>query len=232
MMSINGYIWNQYLPHQYIWDRTCGYHAVKNTINIINMINDFYIKNKTNNDNNYFNQLLCHYNKSDFNNKQQLELARNYYVYLNNGAIATNVNNLLNIKNNILTDNKIYFWNFYEDRVRIKSLINNKVNGVFGFIVPFIDSIFKHWYGVVIDIKNNIINLHLLDSFGIINKNTSELNEILQELNIDIKWNNYYNQYMSYLYKVYQVILFVVVYFVIIYGVLFLYDNLRKSKLS
>jgi len=230
MTQFNGYIWNSYLPQQYLWDSTCGYHAIKNTINLTSILNKLYI-DKPNYDYS-FNDLLFFYNSNSNNDKKLLELSRNYYIYLNNGVKYASIDNLSLVKDTVNKDNKLYFWDKYEDKQKIKLLINNNVEGIFGFIVYHNDLLVNHWYGIIVDINNNNKNIHLLDSYGIIHQQKKQFNEIMNELNIVIIWKNKYSQSMSYLYKLYQACLFVFVYFIIIYAIIYLIDSYRKSKIN
>ena len=227
---MNGYIWNKYLPQQYIWDSTCGYHAIKNTINFTSMLNDFYTKNRSNYHS--FNDLLSYYNSNDNNNENVLALARDYYLSLNNGIKYASLDNLINVKNNVNKDNKLYFWDVYDDKVKIKSLINNNVNGVFGFIIYHSELLVNHWYGVVIDINNDKKNIHLLDSYGIIYPKKTQFDEILNDLNINVNWLNKYSQTMSYVYKFEQAVYFILYYFIVIYAVLYIINKCNLFKLS
>jgi hypothetical protein len=110
----------------------------------------------------------------------------------------------------------------YEDKIKIKSLINNKINGTFGIIIYHKEWWVKHWYGLIVDIFNNNIYIHLLDSFNIIFPYKNELNIVLKEINLSVNWYNNYNRLMIYGHKTYQSCLFIIVYFVIIYGLLYI----------
>ena len=226
MTEFNGYIWNAYLPQQYLWDGTCGYHAIKNTINLTYVLNKYHIDYPNNNY--QFNDLLLYNNTNHLTNININELSRNYYIYLNNGIKYASEDDLINIKNKINKNNKIYFWNKYEDKMKIKSLIENNIDGIFGIIIHHNDILFKHWYGIVIDINNNNKKLHLLDSYGVIHQTKKQFIDVLTDLNITIQWKNYYNQNISYIYKIYQSLLFIIVYFIIIYGIIYYFDKCKK----
>jgi hypothetical protein len=215
-MISEGYIWNNYLPSQYLWDGTCGYHAINNTMNILHIINKHHLLSKTNNN---FNQLLTEYKQNNIN--FITHHLRNYFIYLNSGKKSTTIRDLKNINHIFNGYNKLYFWNLYEDKIKIKSLIDNKINGTFGIIIYHKEWWVKHWYGLIVDIVNQNIYIHLLDSFNIIFPYKNELNNILKEINLSVNWHNNYNRLMIYGYKTYQSCLFIIVYFIIIYGLLY-----------
>jgi len=211
-MTSYGYIWNNYLPSQYLWDGTCGYHAINNTLNILYLLNKYHLSSSDYD----MNILLLEYNQYNYcYNNHHL---RNYFIHINSGKKSTNVSDLKKINKTFDNNNKLYFWNDYDDKIKIKSLINYKINGTFGIIIYHQEWWVKHWYGLVIDIVNNNINVHLLDSFNIIFPWKKQLNDILKEINLSIQWTNKYERSMVYCYKIYQSILFIVVYFIIIYG--------------
>lgn len=217
-MLANGYILNNYLPQQYLWDGTCGYHAINNTLNVINSLNKYYIilQNQQINFNSFINSNIF----SEIDDTEVNESIRNYYIYLNDGLKRTHLNDLYNLNEKIDKGNKLYFWNLYNDKVKIKSLINNNIPGIFGIIIFHKEWWVKHWYGIVIDINNGQKNIYIVDNFSIIWTDTLFLKQILNELDLDVKWNGKFNKIMIYSYKLYQVILFVFIYFVFIYGIL------------
>jgi hypothetical protein len=211
----NGYIWNNYLPQQYLWDGTCGYHAITNTLNILHLLND----NKANE----FNELIKKYkcqNDNDLGNQ-----IRNLFIGLNDGKKDTKLIDLKNINNFYDSDNKIYYWDNYQDKIKIKSLIDNKINGTFGIIIYHQQWWIKHWYGLVINIYSDNIDVHLLDSFSNIWADKYELNNILEEMKLNVNWYNKYDVVLIYGYKLYQVIMFFVVFFVFFYGLIQMIDN-------
>lgn len=220
-MTSIGYIWNNYLPAQYLWDGTCGYHAINNTLNMIHLLNKYHLTETKIKTNYNFDKLLSYRQQNTNNNNCHItHQLRNYFIHLNSGKKSTNINDLKNINKLFDNQNKLYFWNDYNDKIKIKLLIDNKINSTFGIIIYHSEWWVKHWYGLVIDIVDNNINVHLLDSFNIMFPYKLELNNILKEINLSVQWTNKYERLMIYGHKTYQSILFIVVYFVIIYGLL------------
>lgn len=227
-MSTTGYILNNFLPQQYLWDGTCGYHAINNTLNIIYSLNKYHIINY--NEPYTFNSFI---NSNEFYNKhnpQITELSRNYYIYLNKGLKSTYNYDLININNLVNKNNKLYFWDLYSDKVKIKSLINNNIPGIFGIIIFHNEWWVKHWYGIVIDINYGTKKIYIIDNFSIIWSDKIELINIFKELNLNVEWYHSYNKPMIYLYKIYQALLFIFVYFIIIYGIILLLVKYNKIK--
>lgn len=223
-MDVNGFIWNNYLQSQYLWDGTCGYHAINNTLNLMHLINNFKMLNLPYD----FITLLKQYNTANYHNAKYM---KNYFIYLNNGKKRTTLNDLQNIKKIMYSDDKLYFWNSYDDKIKIKYLINNKINGTFGIVIYHNEWWVKHWYGLVIDIDKTTINVNVVDSFNLIFPYKNELKNILNEMNIsNVKWHNKYSQFIIYSYKIYQCIIFITVYFMIIYALLYLLNG--KNKLN
>jgi hypothetical protein len=211
----NGYVWNNYLPQQYLWDGTCGYHAITNVLNILHLLND--------NNNNEFNELIKKYKCS--NSYYTSNQIRNYFIYLNGGKKDTKLLDLKNVNIFYDKDNKIYYWDNYNDKIKIKSLINNKINGTFGIIIYHQQWWIKHWYSLVINIYGDNIDIHLLDSFSNIWSDKYELNNILKEIKLNVKWNNKCDKLVIYGYKLYQAIIFFVVFFVFFYGLIQIIHN-------
>jgi hypothetical protein len=213
------FCWNKYLETQYIWDGTCGYHAIKNTLNLIYLLNTYHQTSSIINYN--INDLLVDCQFIDkLNNRTSVE-ARNYYIKLNDGKKSTNVNQLKHVINHVDKNNNMYFWDIYDERSELIRLVANKNVGIYGCIIYYEDFLCRHWYGLVIDIiSNKTINVHLLDSFGVIFPHSHHLHQILWALNLkNIKYDTNYSKLMTYSYKAYQLMIFIIVYFVIIYGV-------------
>jgi hypothetical protein len=219
-----GHIWNNYLTQQYLWDGTCGYHAVNNTLNIMHFLNKYHLIYK----NLYTFDTLLEYASNDITTIKMTDSIRNYYLYLNNGNKRTTVFDLIKLNNKVDNNNLLFFWDDYQDRNKIVSLIQNKIDGVYGIIIYYGKWWVKHWFGIVIDIKHNTINVHLVDSFSLIWPHTTELKEILDDLNLPVEWPNNYYRLMIYSYKIYQCVLFIFVYFVIIYAILLLLHEKNK----
>lgn len=220
------FTWNIYLEIQYIWDGTCGYHAIKNTLNLMYLLNEY---NNTFTHNYTFKKLL-HEDQfiNKLNNRDLSGQARNYYIKLNDGHKSTNVNQLKNIINNIDKNNNFYFWDIYEERSELIRLISNNIKGIYGCVIYYEDFFCKHWYGLVIDIQEDV-NIHILDSYGIIWPHTKHLHQVLKDLNIkEFEYDNNYSKLLTYSYKVYQLMIFVIVYFIIIYAIIMLYIKIKQ----
>lgn len=224
-MVTNGYLWNKYLPPQYLWDGTCGYHAIKNTLNMMYLLNEYRLNN---NKMKYtFNDLLNNKLFYKLNDTNTLYLSRNSYIKLNNGIKTTKLLDLKHINEHVDKYNNLYFWDHYLDRQKINSLIKNKINGVYGIIIYHSEWWIKHWYGLVIDINNENINIHVLDSFKAIWPYKDELKYIFKTLELDeIIWKNNYSRLETYIYRLCEFMILLIICFIIIY---ILAKSLRKK---
>lgn len=234
-MEVYLYTWNNYLETQYIWDGTCGYHALKNTLNMMYILNDYHLTN----DNYIIDDLLNNKNICNkLNNYKSSNISRNYYIMLSDGLKSTNVYDLKNISDHIDKNNNLYFWDIYEDRSNLIKIIKNNIIGVYGVIIYYEDLLCKHWYGCVIDIMKNKIVIHLLDSYSLIWPHTNKLYiDFLDHFNFqnNIIIEKSYSKLLIYSYKIYQLSIFIFVYFIIFYAIILLVIKFKKlfsNKLS
>ena len=216
------FYWNNYLETQYIWDGTCGYHAIKNTLNLMYLLNEYHITSSVNNYS--FNDLLV--NSHFIHKLKNYDLsgqARNYYIKLNNGYKSTNVGQLKYVNENVDKNNNLYFWDIYEEKSELVRLITNRIKGTYGCIVYYEDILCKHWYGILFDVLDNSeVNIHLLDSFGMIWPDSEHLNQIIRAFNLkNVIYDVNYSKLLTHSYKAYQLIVFIVVYFILLYGIFF-----------
>jgi hypothetical protein len=227
-MSVTLYTFNAYLEQQSIWDGTCGYHAIKNTLNLMYLLNEYHITHPTYQFSDILEdgQFICRLNNTDLSNR-----ARSYYMKLTNGATSTTLNNLKDIIKTVDNNNNLYFWDIYEERATLIKLVNEKVVGVYGTIVYYEDSFCKHWYGCVFDIMPDKIYIYLLDSFSLIWPHSKALyDKVLTSFNFkEINYEHNYSKLLIYAYKIYQLMLFVIVYFIIIYALLSIFIKWRKN---
>jgi len=158
MYNINCYNWNSIIPKQYVWEPTCGYHAIRNgamlykiLIQIPNFINKKnYINRIVNNiefpkfiSDTYMSDQVNKYKKNilirgDINTKQLEKLIeinhKNYPI-----EVLYNINEL-SLK---LEKNDIRCIIFYRKWLHFN----------------------KHWFPIIIHKLDKEINIHIADSF-------------------------------------------------------------------
>ena len=215
MYNLNCYNWNNILPEQYIWESTCGYHALRNSIcfyRILIQISEYsdYLKQIKNNQN-YFSLI----SESDMLEKikeyQKITDKKGDVSYLHLKKIIDkkyknypiqilyNLNNCdLNFKNN---DIKIFI--LYRKKLKFS----------------------KHWLPIVIQKINNQFNLHILDSFQstwfgdqIISNIINKLDNKYENLKINCISNSDYNFIKMGIRKMIDLILLIVILFVLIHS--------------
>ena len=215
MYNLNCYNWNNILPEQYIWESTCGYHALRNSIcfyRILIQISKYsdYLKQIKNNQN--YLTLISEtdmldkikkyqkitYKKGDVNYLHLKKIIdkkyKNYPI-----QILYNLNNCdLNFENN---DIKIFI--LYRKKLKFS----------------------KHWLPIIIQRINNQFNLHILDSFQstwfgdqIINDFTNKLQKKYENLKINCISKSDYNFIKMSIQKIIDLTLLIVILFVLIHS--------------
>ena len=110
MIKLTCYTWNSYLPRQDLFDSTCGYHAIRNGINMLKLLNDNNIKSK-----NYVSNIKKTKNYKLLISEKELNKELNNYmsIYKSNKLCKDDLikiaNNFYNLNNVFITylDNKI-----------------------------------------------------------------------------------------------------------------------------
>ena len=185
MYNLNCYNWNNVVPKQYIWEITCGYHAIRNAVifyRILIQINDTnkYLKSIYENQN--FQILKSEHAMIDQIKKYQL-------ITKKRGNISSKELNMLkdkfysNYPIQILYDFENVNLNLKDNDIKI--LIIHRDNY----------KISKHWIPIVIHKFRNNINLHILDSFESTWYGTELINNLINKIkkqhqNIKINCNN------------------------------------------
>ena len=159
MYNINCFNWNKKLPIQYIWENTCGLHALRNSVdffNILIQVNNYnnrkkYLSKIESNINflklisdNEMNTKIKKYQKflkkkGDINKFDFVNLINNYYK-LYPIQIIYNINET----DLILKNKKIVILIIYREELKFS----------------------KHWIPIIIHKIENEINFHILDSFN------------------------------------------------------------------
>jgi hypothetical protein len=158
MYNLNCYNWNNVVPKQYIWEITCGYHALRNGIifyRILIQINNFSNKN---------NYLKLIYQNQNFNIlKSESDMMNQLKDYQKITKKRGNVSSdeLINIKNKLYSSYPIQI--LYNLDNADLNLQNNDIKILIMYRKTF--ELSKHWIPIVIHRLNNQINLHIIDSF-------------------------------------------------------------------
>ena len=182
MIKLTCYTWNSYLPKQELFDSTCGYHALRNGICMLKLLNENRIRNK-----NYVYDIKKTKNYKLLVSESELEKdLRNYMkIYKSNKLCKQD---LLKIATNF--HNLNYFFISYlggkflsnEELIRLEEIKMKKSYKIcFIFYVNDINLV-KHWVPVVLDKVGNDVRLHILDSYNYVWFGDKNLNYLLDKL--------------------------------------------------
>ena len=182
MIRLTCYTWNSYLPKQELFDSTCGYHAIRNGIYMLKLLDENKIKN-----NNYVNDIKKTKNYKLLVSESELKNdLRNYMqIYKSNKLckqdllkIATNFHKLNYFFVSYL-DNKILS---KDELIRLEGIKKKKSYKIcFIFYVNDINLV-KHWVPIVLDKRGNDVKLHILDSYNYVWFGNKKLSYLLDKL--------------------------------------------------
>ena len=188
MYNLNCYNWNNVVPKQYIWEITCGYHALRNGIIFYRILVQI---NKFSNKNDYLKLIYQNQNfkilKSELD---MLDLLKDYQkITKKRGNVSSK--ELINIKNELYSTYPIQIL-YNLDKANL-NLQENEIKILIMYRKTY--EISKHWVPIVIHRLNNQINLHIIDSFESTWYGTELVNDILIKLksqfkNIKVKCND------------------------------------------
>jgi hypothetical protein len=182
MIKLTCHTWNSYLPKQELFDSTCGYHAIRNGINMLKLLNDNNIKSK-----NYVYNIKRTKNYKLLISKKELNKELNNYmtIYKSNKLCKDDLikiaNNFYNLNNVFITylDDKILS---KEELIRLEDIKRKKSYKVcFIFYINDINLV-KHWVPIVFDKRGNDVKLHILDSYNYVWFGDKKLNYLLDRL--------------------------------------------------
>ena len=217
MYNLNCYNWNDIVPKQYIWESTCGYHAIRNAIIFYRIL--IQIK-ESNGKNDYLKSI---YNNQNFtilkSEKSMLDLIKKYQ---NITKIKGNTDSktLLILKNRLYQNYPIQIiydlnsidLNFNDTEIKILILYRKRFE------------VSKHWIPIVIHKINNQFNLHILDSFEstwygdlLINNLIDKIKNKYKSIQINCSSNNLNNFIKMSFTKTVDLIVLTIFLFLIIY---------------
>lgn len=180
MLTFYCYTWNKYLPPQKLIDGTCSFHSIRNanymtkTLERIKIFDKNYIENVKKQ--HFFKKMCCKNNleidlKDLIDGRIQLSLTGNEIKQI--------------ISNKKLSSNifPVYYRGCKSefrssDLDKIRKIMNNK-----SYVLSLI--MFKkrlgvtHWCPLVIDKRNNIVNIHIVDSYDMFWWGDPRINSIL-----------------------------------------------------
>ena len=182
MIKLTCYTWNSYLPKQELFDSTCGYHAIRNGLCMLKLLDENKIMN-----NNYVNDIKRTKNYKLLVSESELKKdLKNYMEIHKSNKLCKK--DLLRIANNFYNLN--YFFISYlddkilsnEELIRLGDIKKKKSYKIcFIFYVNDINLI-KHWVPIVLDKRGNDVKLHILDSYNYVWFGDKKLNYLLDKL--------------------------------------------------
>lgn len=203
MLTFYCYTWNKYLPPQKLVDGTCSYHSIRNANYMIKILSQIKTYNK-----NYINNIKNNLHFKNMISKNRLEKDLDFLIddKINLSLNANQINDVISKKkfsNNIFPVyyNKCICEFSRKDLNKIKQITTNS-----SYIISFI--LFKkrfgvtHWCPVTFDKRNNIVNIHIADSYDMFWWGDPRINTIMnifypgkkniQCVNDNIKGNLFY----------------------------------------
>lgn len=220
MLTFNCHTWNKYLPAQKLVDGTCSYHSIRHAdymtklVSQVSEYNESYIKNIKQNK---LFEKMC---SIDELNKDLENLIEDKINLSLNGVQLKEIIKKKNLSKNIFPVyyNKCKSEVYSNDNNIIKEIIQKK-----NFVITFI--LFKkrfsvtHWCPVIIDKKDNIVNIHVADSYNMTWWGDPRINSLINYLFPGIKKDikcikdNVKGDY----YYVFKTLFHIIVYFCAIY---------------
>ena len=231
MLKFKCYTWNKYLPEQKLIDGTCSFHSLRNINYMIKILSDI----KTYNNSSYITKIKKNTNFNKLISIKQLNTDLNFLIDNNN--LRLNGKQLKKIiKKKGLSQNifPVYFKDctsqFYHDDLNLINKIIKKKSYIIGFNLFVKRLNIKHWCPVIIDKKDNIINVHIVDSYNMTWWGDSRINSLINYLypgkkNITCTDDNFKGS----LYYISKTIFDSSVYFIALY--LFIYAIFIRFKL-
>mgnify|MGYP007047360410 CR=1 FL=1 len=175
MYNLNCYNWNNVVPKQYIWEITCGYHALRNAVNfyrILVQINNFIDKN------NYLNSVYQNQNFMILKSESTMLNSIKEYQKITKKRGNVTFKDLNKIKNKLYSNYPIQIlYNLNNVDLQLKE---NDIKILIMHREKY--EISKHWIPIVIHKINNQINLHIIDSFDSTWYGTDLINDIIKIL--------------------------------------------------
>lgn len=181
-MNVNCFNWNYIVPKQYIWESTCGYHAIRNSIIMYTILISI---NKYNNRKEYINQISKNVNFNNLLSEQELNYEIKKYKKILNKKADINSDDIKTIFNIIQPSFPINI--IYDFKNHNLKLLNNDIKVLIVYRQKMHFS--RHWIPVIIQKMNNNINIHIIDSF----ESTWYGEEVINNIINSIKKDNDYN---------------------------------------
>lgn len=182
MIKLTCHTWNSYLPKQGLFDSTCGYHAIRNGVNMLKILNESKIDQ-----NNYISSIKKTKKYKKLISESELNKDINNYknIYKNNQLskqdllkIAGSFYDLNNffityLDDKFLSDEELIRLNYFKKKEIYKICFIIYINDV---------NLVKHWVPIVLDKNGNDIKLHILDSYNYVWFGDKKLNFLLDKL--------------------------------------------------
>ena len=182
MIKLTCHTWNSFLPKQGLFDSTCGYHAIRNGIRMLKLLNENKIQNK-----NYVSSIKKTRSYKLLISEHELNKDLHNYIeiYKNNQLskqdllkIASNFYNLNNFFITYLDDKFLSD----EELIRLDDF-KRKHSYKICFIIYVNDiNLVKHWVPIVLDKNGNDVRLHILDSYNYVWFGDKKINFLLDKL--------------------------------------------------
>lgn len=182
MIKLTCHTWNSFLPKQGLFDSTCGYHALRNGISMLKLLNENKIK-----PNNYVSSIKKTRNYKLLISEHELNKDLHNYmeIYKSNKLCKQD---LLKIAGSFYNLNN-FFITYLDDKflsdeelIRLDNF-KRKRSYKICFIIYINDiNLVKHWVPIVLDKNGDDVRLHILDSYNYVWFGDKKLNFLLDKL--------------------------------------------------
>tara|TARA_Y100000992_G_C21197853_1_gene458853 strand:+ start:89 stop:775 length:687 start_codon:yes stop_codon:yes gene_type:complete len=212
------------LPPEGVFDSTCGYHALRNGVKMLKLLDNLDLKiNK-----NYLNKINNCFEMNDLKSKnsllQDIEIYKNVYKSsLLSRSDLKRINKKLKLSKNlyiIYPESESVF-----DAIGKKKLTAKLKRNNYRFCIIYFEQYFAmtHWVPVIFDKNKDNLYIHILDSYDYVWYGNKMLNKIIDEMYPEnkiikcVKGNNL-GLFIFFGYKTLQVLVIIITFYLFIGG--------------
>ena len=215
---------NLKLTPEGVFDSTCGYHALRNGVKMLNLLDNLDLKiNK-----NYLNKINNCFEMSDLKSKNSLLQDISIYKNIFNSNLLSRLD-LKKIVKKLNLGKNLYI--IYPESESVFDVIGKKIlksklkRNNYRFCIIYFEQYFAmtHWVPVIFDKNKDNLYIHILDSYDYVWYGNKMLNKIIEEMYPKnkvikcVKGNNL-GLFIYFGYKTLQVLVIIIAFYLFIGG--------------